>query len=159
MLKFLRDCLICIWIIDGIKNLRSHLRNPADGNLAEKMEELEKEIASISQDRNSLARAANFISIMWRAEYEKYIERHKTSIAKAIHDHHANHTLNRENKKLILQDIITEINKSDSSPSSETLDYMNKGLIHFFLYHTKENLSSLLNLDSKKITFIREEQK
>ena len=47
-----------------------------------------------SKDDNLLESAQLFIQCMWREEYQKYVENHKTSIANIIKSHHGKKYLN-----------------------------------------------------------------
>ena len=109
-----------------------------------------------SKDENLLESAQLFIQCMWREEYQKYIEQHKTSIAKIIKSHHEKNTLTWENKCIIIQDIVEDIEKV-KGPQIPEMKYMNTVLIHFLLHNKRDDLSDLMNIDSKKIIFERKE--
>ena len=105
-----------------------------------------------SKDDNLLESAQLFIQCMWREEYQKYVENLKTSIANIIKSHHGKNTLTWENRGIIIQDIIEDMEKEENTQKSEISNYMNKALIHFLLYHKRDDLSDLIGIDKKKIT-------
>mgnify|MGYP001687199275 FL=1 len=93
-----------------------------------------------------------FIHVMWKDAYHEYIEKHKTSIAKIIKSHHEKNTLTWENRDVIIQDIVEDIEKVDGSQTSEIAKYTDTVLIHFLLYNKRDDLSDLIGIDKKKIT-------
>ena len=92
-----------------------------------------------------------FIHVMWKDAYHEYIEKHKTSIAKIIKSHHEKNTLTWENRDVIIQDIVEDMEKVNGSQTPE-MKYMDTVLIHFLLYHKRDALSDLIGVDKKKIT-------
>ena len=104
-----------------------------------------------SKDDNLLESAQLFIQCIWREEYQKYIEQHKTSIAKIIKSHHEKNTPTRENRDVIIQDIVEDMEKVKGS-QIPGMKYMDTILIHFLLYHKRDVLSDLIGIDKKKIT-------
>ena len=110
-----------------------------------------------SKDDNLLESAQLFIQCMWREEYQKYVENLKTSIANIIKSHHGKNTLTWENRGIIIQDIIEDMEKEENTQKSEISNYMNKSLIYFLLYCKRNDLSDLMELDKKKITFVWKE--
>lgn len=93
-----------------------------------------------------------FIRATWKDTYQKYIEKHKTSIAKVIKSHYEKNTLTRENRDIIIQDIVQDIEKVNRSQTSEMGKYTDTVLIHFLLYNKRDDLSDLIGIDRKKIT-------
>lgn len=106
----------------------------------------------LSKTKEQLKTAWTFIYVMWRDWYQEYVEKHKTSIAKIIKSHHEKNTLTWENRDVIIQDIVEDIEKVDGSQSSEIEQYTDTVLIHFLLYNKRDTLSDLVWIDKKKIT-------
>ena len=106
----------------------------------------------LSKTEEQLKTAWTFIYVMWRDWYQEYVEKHKTSIAKIIKAHYEKNTLTWENRDIIIQDIVEDIEKVNGSQSSEIEQYTDTGLIHFLLYNKRDDLSDLMGIDKKKIT-------
>lgn len=70
-----------------------------------------------------------------------------------IKSHYEKNTLTRENKDIIIQDIVQDIEKVQESQTSEIEKYTDTVLIHFLLYNKRDDLSDLMRIDKKKITF------
>ena len=68
-----------------------------------------------------------------------------------IKSHHEKNTLTWENRGIIIQDIIEDREKVNGSQIPE-MKYMDTVLIHFLLYHKRDDLSDLIGIDKKKIT-------
>ena len=106
----------------------------------------------LSKTEEQLKTAWTFIYVMWRDWYQEYVEKHKISIAKIIKSHHEKNTLTWENRDVIIQDIVEDIEKVDGSQTSEIAKYTDTVLIHFLLYNKRDDLSDLIGIDKKKIT-------
>ena len=154
MLKFIWKVLIWTWIIEGIQKFRKNInsKNEEYNKLSQKIEKIKGEIEEISKDEQQLKAAWMFIHVMWKDAYHEYIEKHKTSIAKIIKSHHEKNTLTWENRDVIIQDIVEDIEKVNGSQSSEIEQYTDTVLIHFLLYNKRDDLSDLIGIDKKKIT-------
>ena len=92
-----------------------------------------------------------FIRATWKDTYQKYIEKHKISIAKIIKSHHEKNTLTWANRDVIIQDIVEDMEKVNKTQTPE-MKYMDTVLIHFLLYNKRDALSDLIGIDKKKIT-------
>jgi hypothetical protein len=57
-----------------------------------------------------------------------------------------------ENRDIIIQDIVQDIEKLNGSQSSEIEQYTDMVLIHFLLYNKRDDLSDLIDIDKKTIT-------
>jgi hypothetical protein len=57
-----------------------------------------------------------------------------------------------ENRDIIIQDIVQDIEKLNGSQSSEIEQYTDTVLIHFLLYNKRDDLSDLIDIDKKTIT-------
>ena len=99
----------------------------------------------LSKTEEQLKTAWTFIYVMW------YVEKHKTSIAKIIKSHHEKNTLTWENRDVIIQDIVEDMEKVNGAQIPE-MKYMDTVLIHFLLYNKRDALSDLIRIDKKKIT-------
>ena len=164
MLKFLWQLLFSTWIIDGIETLRKNIKSTEEdySNLSKEVEKfngtfeeigrVNREIEELSKDKEKLQTAWTFIYVMWRDWYQEYVEKHKISIAKTIKSHHEKNTLTWENRDVIIQDIVEDIEKVDGSQTSEIEQYTDMVLIHFLLYNKRDDLSDLIDIDRKKIT-------
>ena len=154
MSKFIWQVLIWTWIIDRIQNIRRDSKNKdTDYNkLSLKIERLNGEIEGLSKIEQQLKAAWMFIHVMWKDAYHEYIEKHKTSIAKIIKSHHEKNTLTWENRDILIQDIVQDIEKVNGSQSSEIEKYTDTVLIHFLLYNKRDALSDLVWIDKKKTT-------
>ena len=163
MLKFLWQLLFSTWIIDGIETLRKNVKRTEedyndlskevdkfDGTF-EEIRRLNGEIEELSKIEQQLKAAWMFIHVMWKDAYHEYIEKHKTSIAKIIKSHHEKNTLTWENRDVIIQDIVEDMEKVNGSQTPE-MKYMDTVLIHFLLYNKRDDLSDLMGIDQKKIT-------
>ena len=150
MLKLIWQFLIWTWIIEGIQKFRKDInsKNEDYDKLSQKIEKIKGEIEEISKDEQQLKTAWMFIRATWKDTYQKYIERHKTSIAKVIKSHYEKNTLTLENRDIIIQDI----EKVQGSQTSEMGKYTDTVLIHFLLYNKRDDLSDLIGIDTKKIT-------
>ena len=155
MLKFIWKVLIWTRIIEGIQKFRKDInsKNEDYDKLSQKIEKIKGEIGEISKDEQQLKTAWMFIRATWKDTYQKYIEKHKTSIAKVIKSHYEKNTLTRENRDIIIQDIVQDIEKVQGSQTSEMGKYTDTVLIHFLLYNKRDDLSDLMRIDSGKITF------
>ena len=153
MLKFIWKVLIWTWIIEGIQKFRKNInsKNEEYNKLSQKIEKIKGEIEEISKDEQQLKAAWMFIHVMWKDAYHEYIEKNKISIAKIIKSHHEKNTLTWENRDVIIQDIVEDMEKVKGSQIPE-MKYMDTILIHFLLYHKKDVLSDLIGIDKKKIT-------
>ena len=69
-----------------------------------------------------------------------------------IKAHYEKNTLTWENRDLVIQDIVQDIEKVNGSQSSEIEKYTDTVLIHFLLYNKRDDLSDLMGIDKKKIT-------
>ena len=155
MLKFIWQVLIWTWIIDRIQNIRANTKNKdTDYNkLSLKIERLNGEIEKLSKIEQQLKAAWMFIHVMWKDAYHDYIEQHKTSIAKVIKFHYEKNTMAWENRDVIIQDIVEGIEKVKGAQTSEIEKYTDTVLIHFLLYNKRNDLSDLIGIGKKKITF------
>ena len=163
MLKFLWQLLFSTWIIDGIETLRKNVKRTEEdyNDLSKEVEKfdgtfeeirrLNGEIEELSKIEQQLKAAWMFIHVMWKDAYHEYIEKHKTSIAKIIKSHHEKNTLTWENRDVIIQDIVEDMEKVNGSQTPE-MKYMDTVLIHFLLYNKRDDLSDLMGIDQKKIT-------
>ena len=164
MLKFLWQLLFSTWIIDGIETLRKNVKRTEEdyNDLSKQVEKfngtfeeirrLNGEIEELTKIEQQLKAAWMFIHVMWKDAYHEYIEQHKTSIAKIIKAHYEKNTLTWENRDIIIQDIVEDIEKVNGSQSSEIEQYTDTVLIHFLLYNKRDDLSDLIGIDKKKIT-------
>ena len=164
MLKFLWQLLFSTWIIDGIEALRKNIKSTEEdySDLSKEVEKfngtfeeigrVNREIEELSKTEEQLKTAWTFIYVMWRDWYQEYVEKHKISIAKIIKSHHEKNTLTWENRDVIIQDIVEDIEKVDGSQTSEIAKYTDTVLIHFLLYNKRDTLSDLVWIDKKKIT-------
>ena len=154
------------WIIDGIKTLRKNIKSTEEDyndlskevekfnrEIEEGINKLNEEIEETSKDKERLKTAWTCIYVMWKGAYHDYIEKHKTSIAKIIKSHHEKNTLTWENRDIIIQDILEDIEKVNGAQTSEIGKYTDTILIHFLLYNKRNDLSDLIGIDKKKITF------
>ena len=155
MLKFIWQVLIWTWIIDRIQNIRGDTKNKDTDydKLSLKIERLNREIEELSKIEQQLKAAWMFICIMWRDWYQEYVEKNKISIAKIIKSHHEKNTLTWENRDIIIQDIVEDIEKVNGAQTSEIEKYTDTVLIHFLLYNKRDALSDIMWIDTKKITF------
>lgn len=163
MLKFLWQLLFSTWIIDGIETLRKNVKRTEEdyNDLSKEVEKfnetfeeirrLNGEIEELSKDKEKLQTAWTFIYIMWRDWYQEYVEKHKISIAKIIKSHYEKNTLTWENRDVIIQDIVEDMEKVNGAQIPE-MKYMDTVLIHFLLYNKRDALSDLIGIDKKKIT-------
>ena len=163
MLKFLWQLLFSTWIIDGIETLRKNVKRTEEdyNDLSKEVEKfdgtfeeirrLNGEIEELSKIEQQLKAAWMFIHVMWKDAYHEYIEKHKTSIAKIIKSHHEKNTLTWENRDVIIQDILEDMEKVNGSQIPE-MKYIDTVLIHFLLYNKRDDLSDLMGIDKKKIT-------
>ena len=69
-----------------------------------------------------------------------------------IKAHYEKNTLTWEDRDIIIQDIVEDIEKVNGSQSSEIEQYTDTVLIHFLLYNKRDALSDLIGIDKKKIT-------
>ena len=69
-----------------------------------------------------------------------------------IKAHYEKNTLAWENRDIIIQDIVQDIEKLNGSQSSEIEQYTYTVLIHFLLYNKRDDLSDLIDIDKKTIT-------
>ena len=164
MLKFLWQLLFSTWIIDGIEALWKNIKSTEEdySNLSKEVEKfngtfeeigrVNREIEELSKDKEKLQTAWTFIYVMWRDWYQEYVEKHKTSIAKVIKAHYEKNTLTWENRDIIIQDIVDDIEKVNGSQIPEIKKYTDTVLIHFLLYNKRDDLSDLIGIDTKKIT-------
>ena len=153
MLKFIWKVLIWTWIIEGIQKFRKNInsKNEEYNKLSQKIEKIKGEIEEISKDEQQLKAAWMFIHVMWKDAYHEYIEKNKISIAKIIKSHHEKNTLTWENRDVIIQDILEDMEKVNGSQIPE-MKYIDTVLIHFLLYNKRDTLSDLVWIDKKKIT-------
>lgn len=140
MLDFLWTLLIGTRIIKLIEKFRTPF-----------IDKLTPQNEKNSKDDNLLESAQLFIQCVWREEYQKYIEQHKTSIAKIIKSHHEKNTLTWENRDIIIQDIVEDMEKV-KGPQIPEMKCMDTALIHFLLHNKRDALSDLVWIDTKKIT-------
>lgn len=149
MLNFLCQVLILTLFIKRIGNIRRDIKgkNQEYNDLSKEKHKSEE----LSKTEEQLKTAWTFIYVMWRDWYQKYVEQHKTNIAKIIKSHHEKNTLTWENRDVIIQDIVEDMEKVKGSQIPE-MKYMDTILIHFLLYHKKDVLSDLIGIDKKKIT-------
>ena len=149
MLNFLCQVLILTLFIKRIGNIRRDIKgkNQEYNDLSQEKHKSEE----LSKTEEQLKTAWTFIYVMWRDWYQKYVEQHKTSIAKIIKSHYEKNTLTRENRDVIIQDIVEDMEKVKGSQIPE-MKYMDTILIHFLLYHKRDVLSDLIGIDKKKIT-------
>ena len=166
MLKFLWQVLLFSWIIDGIKTLRKNIKSTEEDyndlskevekfnrEIEEGINKLNEEIEETSKDKERLKTAWTCIHVMWRDWYQEYVEKHKTSIAKIIKSHHEKNILTWANRDVIIQDIVEDIEKINGAQTSEIGKYTDTVLIHFLLYNKRNDLSDLIGIDKKRITF------
>ena len=154
MLKFIWQVLIWTWIIDRIQNIRGDTKNKDTDydKLSLKIERLNGEIEELSKIEQQLKAAWMFIHVMWKNAYHDYIEKHKTSITKVIKAHYEKNTLTWENRDILIQDIVQDIEKVNGAQSTEIEKYTDTVLIHFLLYNKRDALSDLVWIDKKKTT-------
>ena len=150
MLNFLCQVLILTLFIKRIGNIRRDIKDKDQEYNGLSKEKHKGE--ELSKTKEQLKTAWTFIYVMWRDWYQEYVEKHKTSIAKIIKSHHEKNTLTWENRDVIIQDIVEDIEKVDGSQSSEIEQYTDTVLIHFLLYNKRDTLSDLVWIDKKKIT-------
>ena len=150
MLNFLCQVLILTLFIKRIGNIRRDIKgkNQEYNGLSKEKHKGEE----LSKTEEQLKTAWTFIYVMWRDWYQEYVEKHKISIAKIIKSHHEKNTLTWENRDIIIQDIVQDIEKLNGSQSSEIEQYTDTVLIHFLLYNKRDALSDLIGIDKKKIT-------
>ena len=150
MLNFLCQVLILTLLIKRIGNIRRDIKgkNQEYNDLSKEKHKGEE----LSKTEEQLKTAWTFIYVMWRDWYQEYVEKHKTSIAKIIKAHYEKNTLTWENRDIIIQDIVEDIEKVNGSQSSEIEQYTDTVLIHFLLYNKRDDLSDLMGIDKKKIT-------
>ena len=150
MLSFLCQILILTLFIKRIGNIRRDIKgkNQEYNDLSKEKYKGEE----LSKTEEQLQTAWTFIYVMWRDWYQEYVEKHKISIAKIIKSHHEKNTLTWENRDIIIQDIVQDIEKVNGSQSSEIEQYTDTVLIHFLLYNKRDALSDLVWIDKKKIT-------
>ena len=146
--------LILTLFIKRIGNIRRDIKgkNQEYNDLSKEKHKSEE----LSKTEEQLKTAWTFIYVMWRDWYQEYVEKHKISIAKIIKSHHGKNTLTWENRGIIIQDIVEDMEKVKGSQIPE-MKYMDTILIHFLLYHKRDVLSDLIRIDSKKIIFERKE--
>ena len=149
MLDFLCQVLILTLFIKRIGNIRRDIKgkNQEYNDLSQEKHKSEE----LSKTEEQLKTAWTFIYVMWRDWYQEYVEKHKISIAKIIKSHHEKNTLTQENRDVIIQDIVEDMEKVKGSQIPE-MKYMDTVLIHFLLHNKRDNLSDLMRIDSKKIT-------
>ena len=153
MLKFLWQVLLFSWIIERIQNFQKEIKSKDHNNneLSQQIGRVNREIEELSKDKERLKTAWTCIYVMWRDWYQEYVEKHKTSIAKIIKSHHEKNILTWANRDVIIQDIVEDIEKINGSQIPE-MKYIDTVLIHFLLYHKRDDLSDLIGIDKKKIT-------
>jgi hypothetical protein len=61
-----------------------------------------------------------------------------------IKAHYEKNTLTWEDRDIIIQDIVEDIEKVNGSQSSEIEQYTDTVLIHFLLYNKRDDLSDLV---------------
>ena len=149
MLNFLCQVLILTLFIKRIENIRRDIKgkNQEYNDLSKEKHKGEE----LSKTEEQLKTAWMFIHVMWKDAYHEYIEKHKTSIAKVIKAHYEKNMLTWENRDIIIQDIVEDIEKVNGAQTPE-MKYMDTVLIHFLLYHKRDALSDLVWIDKKKIT-------
>ena len=149
MLNFLCQVLILTLFIKRIGNIRRDIKGKNQGynDLSKEKHKGEE----LSKTEEQLKSAWTFIYVMWREWYQEYVEKHKISIAKIIKSHHEKNTLTWENRDVIIQDIVEDMEKVKGSQIPE-MKYMDSVLIHFLLYNKRDALSDLIGIDKKKIT-------
>ena len=149
MLNFLCQVLILTLLIKRIGNIRRDIKgkNQEYNDLSKEKHKGEE----LSKTEEQLKTAWTFIYVMWRDWYQEYVEKHKTSIAKIIKSHHEKNTLTWENRDVIIQDIVEDMEKVNGAQIPE-MKYMDTVLIHFLLYNKRDALSDLIRIDKKKIT-------
>ena len=142
------------WIIERIQNFQKEIKSKDHNNneLSQQIGRVNREIEELSKDKERLKTAWTCIYVMWRDWYQEYVEKHKTSIAKIIKSHHEKNILTWANRDVIIQDIVEDIEKINGSQIPE-MKYIDTVLIHFLLYHKRDDLSDLIGIDKKKITF------
>ena len=150
MLSFLCQVLILTLFIKRIGNIRRDIKgkNQEYNDLSKEKYKGEE----LSKTEEQLKTAWTFIYVMWRDWYQEYVEKHKISIAKIIKSHHEKNTLTWENRDVIIQDIVQDMEKVNGSQTSEIAKYTDTVLIHFLLYNKRDDLSDLVWIDKKKIT-------
>ncbi len=153
MLKFLWQVLLFSWIIERIQNFQKEIKSKDHNNneLSQQIGRVNREIEELSKDKERLQTAWTFIYVMWREWYQEYVEKHKTSIAKIIKAHYEKNTLTWENRDVIIQDIVEDMEKVNGAQIPE-MKYIDTVLIHFLLYNKRDALSYLIGIDKKKIT-------
>lgn len=149
MLNFLCQVLILTLFIKRIGNIRRDIKGKDQEYNGLSKEKHKGE--ELSKTEEQLKTAWTFIYVMWRDWYQEYVEKHKISIAKIIKSHHEKNTLTWENRDVIIQDIVEDMEKVNGSQIPE-MKYMDTVLIHFLLYHKREALSDLVWIDKKKIS-------
>ena len=149
MLSFLFQVLILTLFIKRIGNIRRDIKGK-DQEYNDLSKEKHKG-EELSKTEEQLKTAWTFIYVMWRDWYQEYVEKHKISIAKIIKSHHEKNTLTWENRDVIIQDIVEDMEKVNGSQTSE-MKYIDTVLIHFLLYHKRDALSDLMGIDRKTIT-------
>ena len=150
MLNFLFQVLILTLFIKRIGNIRRGIKgkNQEYNDLSKEKHKGEE----LSKTEEQLKTAWTFIYVMWRDWYQEYVEKHKISIAKIIKSHHEKNTLTWENRDVIIQDILEDMEKVNGAQSTEMEKYTDTVLIHFLLYNKRDDLSDLISIDKKKIT-------
>ena len=150
MLNFLFQVLILTLFIKRIGNIRRGIKgkNEEYNDLSKEKHKGEE----LSKTEEQLKTAWTFIYVMWRDWYQEYVEKHKISIAKIIKSHHEKNTLTWENRDVIIQDILEDMEKVNGAQSTEMEKYTDTVLIHFLLYNKRDDLSDLISIDKKKIT-------
>ena len=153
MLKFLWQVLLFSWVIERIQNFQKEIKSKDHNNneLSQQIGRVNREIEELSKDKERLQTAWTFIYVMWREWYQEYVEKHKTSIAKIIKAHYEKNTLTWENRDVIIQDIVEDMEKVNGAQIPE-MKYIDTVLIHFLLYNKRDALSDLIGTDKKKIT-------
>ena len=149
MLNFLCQVLILTLLIKRIENIRRDIKGKnQEYNILSKEKHKGEEL---SKTEEQLKTAWTFIYVMWREWYQEYVEKHKISIAKIIKSHHEKNTLTWENRDVIIQDIVEDMEKVNGAQIPE-MKYIDTVLIHFLLYNKRDALSDLMGIDRKKIT-------
>ena len=141
------------WVIERIQNFQKEIKSKDHNNneLSQQIGRVNREIEELSKDKERLQTAWTFIYVMWREWYQEYVEKHKTSIAKIIKAHYEKNTLTWENRDVIIQDIVEDMEKVNGAQIPE-MKYIDTVLIHFLLYNKRDALSDLIGTDKKKIT-------